>query len=93
MHNLLGFDDNRYQSVDSRRLSRRKTIRSASKIPSLPIGSLSYRFHSCLNRFESLESLEFSVFSCGALDRNMLRFDYLIREDGWSSALKSKSAN
>ena len=33
-----------------------------------------YRFHSYLNRFESLESLEFSVFFCGALDRNMIRF-------------------
>jgi hypothetical protein len=32
-----------------------------------------YRFHSYLNRFESLESLEFSVFFCGALDRNMIR--------------------
>jgi hypothetical protein len=27
-----------------------------------------------LNRFESLESLEFSAFFCGALDRNMIRF-------------------
>jgi hypothetical protein len=32
------------------------------------INSLSYRFHSYLNRFESLESLKFSVFFCGALD-------------------------
>ena len=52
-----------------------------------------YRFHSYLNRFESLESLEFSVFFCGALDRNMIRFGYLIREDRWSSALKNKSGN
>jgi hypothetical protein len=42
---------------------------------------------SYLNRFESLESLEFSAFFCGAHDRNMIRFGYLIREDGWSSAL------
>jgi transposase len=28
-----------------------------------------------LNRFESLESLEFSVFFCGALDRNMVRLN------------------
>jgi hypothetical protein len=35
---------------------------------------MSYCFHSYLNRFESLESLEFSAFFCGALDRNMIRF-------------------
>jgi hypothetical protein len=41
-----------------------------------PPGAVSglYRFHSYLNRFESLESLEFSLFFCGALDRNMIRF-------------------
>jgi cytochrome c peroxidase len=33
----------------------------------------SYRFHSYLNRFESLESLKFSDFFCGALDRNVIR--------------------
>jgi hypothetical protein len=34
----------------------------------------------------------FGVFH-GALDRNMIRFGYLIPEDGWSSALNGKSEN
>jgi hypothetical protein len=80
-----GYKDSRYAAFNGSRL--RNTPKCRARIDELN------RFHSCLNRFEPLESLEFSVFFCGALDRNMIRFGYLIREDGWSSARRSKSGD
>jgi hypothetical protein len=46
-----------------------------------------YRFHSCLNRGI------FGVFLGRVRARDMIRFGYLIRGDGWSSAPRSKSGN
>jgi hypothetical protein len=48
---------------------------------------LNYRFHSCLNRGI------FGVFLGRVRARDMIRFGYLIRGGGWSSAPRSKSGN
>jgi hypothetical protein len=53
--------------------SRRSLFNWVAVGSAILIASLLYRFHSYLNRFESLESLKFSDFFCGALDRNVIR--------------------
>ena len=51
------------------------------------VSKVLYRFHSCLNRGI------FGVFLGRVRARDMIRFGYLIRGDGWSSAPRSKSGN